>query len=152
LAPQGFLEQMPIDRRGRFQRMIDVFSPTNGIVRPGDATKASVVWKRAQEGIPALLRVQTLINEGQIACALERYRLARGQFPETLDALVPGLIQQLPRDIINGAPLKYHRADDGGFLLYSVGWNETDDGGKDVCDTSKPESLKEGDWAWLSRP
>jgi hypothetical protein len=149
LAPQGVLEQMFIRRSDDFQRMIDVFSPTNGIVRPGDVTRASSWWKRAQEGAPAVLRMQTLINEAQIACALERYRLARGEYPETLDALSPGFIQLLPRDIVNGAPLKYRRVDNGKFQLYSVGGNETDELGKDVSDPSQPESLKNGDWAWL---
>jgi hypothetical protein len=152
LAPHGALEQMFIRKSKDFQAMINAFSPTNGIVRPGDVSRASAWWKRAQEGTPALLRMQTLINEGQIACALERYRLARGEYPETLDALAPGFIQQLPRDIVNGEPLKYRRADNGKFLLYSVGWNETDEGGKDASNVSRPETLKNGDWAWISRP
>jgi hypothetical protein len=152
LMPHGVLEQAFIHKTDNFQRMIDVYSSTNGIVRPGDVMRASAWWKRAQEGTPGLLRVQALVNEGQIACALERYRLAHGEYPETLDALLPGFIQQLPRDIINGAPLKYRRTDNGKFLLYSVGWNETDEGGKDDCDTSRPETLKTGDWAWISRP
>jgi hypothetical protein len=151
-APHGVLEQMFIRKSEDFQRMINVFSSTNGIVRPRDVNEASAWWKRAQEGTPALLRIQTLINEGQIACALERYRLARGEYPETLDTLAPGFIQQLPRDIIDGAPLKYRRTDKGNFLLYSVGWNETDDGGKDGSEPSHPTSLKSGDWAWISRP
>lgn len=132
--------------------MIDVFSPTNGIVRPGDVSRASAWWKRAQEGTPALLRIQTLINEGQIACALERYRIANGEYPEALDSLVPEFMQQLPRDIVNGAPLKYRRSENGKFLLYSLGWNGTDEGGKDVSDWSHQESLKNGDWTWISRP
>jgi len=152
LAPHGVLEQMFIRKSQDFQAMIHVFSPTNGIVRPRDVSQASAWWKRAQEGTPALLRIQTLINEGQVACALERYRLARGEYPETLDALVPGLIHQLPCDIVNGTQLKYRRVDNGNFLLYSVGWNEVDDGGKDVSDASDPTSLKNGDWAWISRP
>jgi len=152
LAPHGVLEQMFIRKSEYFQRMIDVFSPTNGIVRPGKVEQASAWWRRAQEGTPALLRLQTLINEGQIACALERYRLSRGAYPETLDALIPGFIPQLPRDIINGAPLKYHRTENGNFLLYSIGWNERDEGGKDVSEPSHPASLKNGDWAWISRP
>ena len=87
---------------------------------------------------------QTLVNEAQIACALERYRLAHGDYPETLDALVPQFIEKLPHDIIGGEPLHYRRTDDGKFLLYSVGWNETDDGG--VPGTlSDP---KQGDWVW----
>ena len=72
---------------------------------------------------------QNLADEAQIACALERYRLAHGEYPETLDALVPQFMETIPHDIIGGQPLHYRRTDDGKFLLYSVGWNETDDGG-----------------------
>jgi hypothetical protein len=148
LMPHGVLEQLFIRKNDDFQGMINAYCPTNGIVRPADVSRASAWWKRAQEGTPGLLRMQTLINEGQIACALERYRLAHGEYPETLDALAPGFIPQLPRDIVNGEPLKYRRADNGKFLLYSVGWNETDDGGKDVSNVSRPETLKSGDWVW----
>ncbi|HEY5041711.1 MAG TPA: hypothetical protein VIK53_06870 [Verrucomicrobiae bacterium] len=35
----------------------------------------------------------------------------------------------VPHDIIGGQPLHYRRTDDGKFLLYSVGWDETDNGG-----------------------
>ena len=52
---------------------------------------------------------QTLVNEAQIACALERYHLAHDEYPETLDALSPQFIEKIPHDIINGQPLKYRR-------------------------------------------
>ena len=64
-----------------------------------------------------------------VAGALERYRLTHDSYPETLDTLAPQFIAKLPHDIINGQPLKYRRMQDGLFVLYSVGWNETDDGG-----------------------
>jgi hypothetical protein len=89
-----------------------------------------------------LARNQTLVNEAFIACGLERYRLAREEYPESLDALVPQFAAKLPHDIVGGAPLKYHRTADGRFVLYSVGWNEKDDGGV----VSK--SVEEGDWGW----
>ena len=76
-----------------------------------------------------MARNQTLANEAFLACGLERYRLAHGQYPDTLDALVPQFAEKLPHDIIGGQPLKYHRTADGQFVLYSVGWNEKDDGG-----------------------
>ena len=85
---------------------------------------------------------QTLVNEAQIACALERYRLAHGEYPETLDALKPEFIEKLPHDIIGGQPLFYRRTGDGKFLLYSVGWNETDDGG------ITSDKMDQGDWVW----
>jgi hypothetical protein len=84
-------------------------------------------------------------DQAALACALERYRLANRQFPDTLDALVPRFISQLPHDVINGEPYKYRRTDDGQFILYSIGWNEKDDGGvpgKTLFDE------KEGDWVW----
>src|ERR1039458_6325962 len=67
---------------------------------------------------------QTRVNEAIVACALERYRLAQGQFPDSLEPLSPRFLPKLPHDIITGAPLIYRRAPDGQFILYSVGWNE----------------------------
>jgi hypothetical protein len=93
---------------------------------------------------------QTLANEAQIACALERYRLVHGEYPETLDVLVPQFIETIPHDIIGGQPLHYRRTDDGKFLLYSVGWNETDDGGQDIS-AKTPNGVidfTKGDWVW----
>ncbi len=93
---------------------------------------------------------QTRVNEAIVACALERCRLARGQFPESLEPLSPRFVEKLPHDIITGTPLKYRRTPDGQFILYSVGWNEKDDGGTTVLPTGKerrPE-LTEGDWVW----
>src|ERR1019366_529823 len=86
------------------------------------------------------------------AIALERYRLAHGGYPESLDALAPQFIAKLPHDIINGQPLHYRRTDDGQFVLYSVGWNETDDGGEVALDgpfgKSGNVNINKGDWVW----
>jgi hypothetical protein len=88
---------------------------------------------------------QTAINQAAIACALERYRLANGHFPETLATLAPRFISPLPNDVLTGEPYKYRLTDDGRFVLYSVGWDEKDDGGvpgKTLFDD------KQGDWVW----
>lgn len=86
---------------------------------------------------------QTKMDEAQIVCALERYRLARGKYPEALNDLVPQFIDKLPHDIIGGQALKYHPTTDGQFLLYSVGWNETDDDGQ-----LSVFPYDHGDWIW----
>jgi hypothetical protein len=91
---------------------------------------------------------QNCANLALLACALERYRLANGQFPNTLDALAPKFIAKLPHDVINGQPLKYRRTDDGQFVLYSVGWNETDDGGTVGLNKEGKPDWHEGDWVW----
>jgi hypothetical protein len=84
-----------------------------------------------------------------VACALERHRLADGGFPETLAALVPRFLRQVPHDVISGEPLRYQRTADGQFLLYSVGWNESDDGGElAFLASGRGPEKKEGDWVW----
>jgi hypothetical protein len=85
---------------------------------------------------------QTLVNQALIACGLERYRLAHGQYPETLDALVPRFVDKIPYDVIGGQPPHYRSAMDGTFLLYSVGWSGRDGGGM------RSKTTAEGDWVW----
>jgi hypothetical protein len=149
LAPRGALFYDGFARKTRaWRNMINALTPADGILRPGDVSQAFAFWKRAQQSLPFLLRTKTLVDEAQIACALERYRLAHGEYPETLDTMVPQFIEKLPRDIINGAPLHYRRTDDGSFLLYSVGWNETDDGGQIVLPKGDPKKATIGDWVW----
>jgi hypothetical protein len=87
-------------------------------------------------------RNQTLANEAFVACGLERYRLAHGQYPDTLEALVPQFAEKLPHDIMGGQPLKYHRTGHNRFVLYSVGWNGKDDGGV------PGKTAAEGDLVW----
>jgi len=88
---------------------------------------------------------QTLLDQARLACVLERYRLAQGQYPERLEALAPQFIDKLPHDLIGGQPFKYRRTNGEGYLLYSVGWNERDDGG------IPGKSREEGDWVWELR-
>jgi len=89
-----------------------------------------------------MTRNQTFLNLAIVACALERYRRANGEYPQSLEGLVPVFAKSLPHDLVTGQPLKYRRTEDGKFLLYSVGWNETDDGGVRSKDREK------GDWVW----
>ncbi len=66
--------------------------------------------------------------------AVRRYRLAKGEPPESLQSLVPEYLKALPIDPYSGKPLVYRRAENagGGYLLYSVGSNGVDDGGQRV--------------------
>jgi hypothetical protein len=94
---------------------------------------------------------QNAANLARIAIALERYRLARGEYPDFLTPLETQFITRLPHDIIDGQRLHYRRTANGQFLLYSIGWNETDDGGNVVMDsTGSPVRAvwKWGDWVW----
>ena len=109
----------------------------------------------AQMALPAVsgsvmkfARIQAQLDLARVACALERYQLAHGNYPETLDVLAPQFISQIPHDIINGQPLHYRRIDAGKFILYSVGLDEKDDGGKIFLTEKGNVDQKKGDWVW----
>jgi hypothetical protein len=63
---------------------------------------------------------------------------------------VPQFIATIPHDLIGGQPLHYRRTDDGKFLLYSIGWNEKDDGGQQKSHRGYPytDDYSKGDWVW----
>jgi hypothetical protein len=98
---------------------------------------------------------QTQIDMARIACRLERYRLAHGSYPASLDALVPAYGAELPPDIMSGQPYIYRLNKDGTYLLYSVGWNQKDDHG-DISSSSYPSSSyptsESLDWVWQNTP
>ena len=100
--------------------------------------------------IEAFAQVQSRIDAATIACALERYRLAHGSYPESLDKLSPYAPQGLPLDLMNGEPYHYKLLPDGNYLLYSVGWNQIDDGGKVAYQPGDSNVLdrEQGDWVW----
>jgi hypothetical protein len=50
--------------------------------------------------------------------------------------------------VLTGQPLKYRRTDDGQFVLYSVGWNETDDGDTLGLNKEGNPDWHKGDWVW----
>jgi hypothetical protein len=105
---------------------------------------------------PKVAHAQTDVDLATTACALERYRLSNGRYPDELTQLVPAFLAKLPNDIIDGKPLRY-RKEGQRFALYSVGWNAHDDGGQFP---PKPEGGREfkrgmesapaeaGDWVW----
>jgi hypothetical protein len=105
----------------------------------------------SDEGQIAAL-VQNGANQGATACALERYRLANGKYPDVLAALVPQFAEKLPLDVCNGQSLKYRLQPDGEFVLYGVGWNEKDDGGTIILQPDGQLVAKEGDWVWPAYP
>lgn len=91
---------------------------------------------------------QAAVNLARTGCALERYRLAQGRYPDALDALAPQFIGKVPRDPVGGEALHYHAIDDRHFVLYSIGWNAKDDGGTVSLTKSGSVDLDNGDWVW----
>lgn len=83
------------------------------------------------------------------AVALKRFELRHGRLPAELGALVPEFLPAPPRDIFDGQPLRYRLREDGGFLLYSVGKDEKDDGGDAKSSSGKIYYMGNGrDLVW----
>jgi hypothetical protein len=86
---------------------------------------------------PALIKVAEADQRGhaQLRCAIvllaaERYRREHNRWPATLPDLVAGgYLKEVPSDPYDGAPLRLKRVEDG-LVIYSVGADCADNGGK----------------------
>jgi hypothetical protein len=76
--------------------------------------------------------------------ALEIWRSRHEGYPETLDVLVPAILPSVPKDPFDPAhSLRYRREGQTKYLLYSVGYDGTDNGGK-LCPSSNNEAAVRG--------
>jgi hypothetical protein len=158
LIPHGWIYQSMITAAERAPKVDTWMDPANRAVFPqqvdADQAALSALSGSSPYSFIVLLLtpnignacrrtalIQTKVDQANIACALERFRLPHGEYPEKLTALVPQFIEAIPADVIGAQPPHYRRAADGSFLLYSTGWSGRDGGG--VAKTNH-----EGDWVW----
>jgi hypothetical protein len=86
--------------------------------------------------MPAVRKVQDAYDRSEqvqrnlhVAFALAVYQREHGRYPAKLDDLAPRYLASVPNDIFSGKALIYRPAK-GGYLLYSVGVNGKDEGGR----------------------
>jgi hypothetical protein len=96
--------------------------------------------------IRRVLSMQTEQQMAVTALALHRYRLQTSKTAGDLAALVPEYLRTVPRDWMDGKPLRYRVLPEGGFIMYSVGEDGKDDGGDPI-----PSSKKEYRRLWDGR-
>jgi hypothetical protein len=79
--------------------------------------------------MPIYLRYYERVNNSiaqrrfmDLALAAAAYKADKGEFPTTLEILVPDYIETLPNDPMDEKPMKYN-AMDGGLDIYSTGWS-----------------------------
>ncbi|HEY0548816.1 MAG TPA: hypothetical protein VGF13_04385 [Verrucomicrobiae bacterium] len=159
-CPRGWLYQNAINYSRMMQKSVEVYDVRAQRVFPEKCDAAlAYILKELQVASPfkylagravpnlaratqAMAQQQAHLHEAALACALERYRRAHGEYPENLAALVPQSMNKLPNDLMTGEALKYQRAEKDKFRLYSVGWNLKDDGG------TRNTNRMAGDWVW----
>jgi hypothetical protein len=162
IMPRGWILKNMANLALLDQTMIDSIDRLQGVIHPGQVEAAagriagefslhagSPCWRLARNMISPMAaplettaKVQASVNEALVACALERFRLARGQYPAALRDLVPEFLSLPPADPVSGESLKYRPDGRGRYLLYSVGWDEKDDNG------APPDASGNGDWVW----
>ncbi|HPC96282.1 MAG TPA: hypothetical protein PLU87_15150 [Sedimentisphaerales bacterium] len=68
------------------------------------------------------------VHVARAAIAIERYRLADDRLPESIADVVPRFLEAVPEDPFDSESLRYGKRD-GGYVVYSIGPDGTDDGG-----------------------
>lgn len=174
LGPTGWLYQEQVTYHRLYdERVLLGFDPNAGTVQPrlidknrealDRELKRSAVWHHTgfarlifghlMKTLEGRAVAESRAHQTVAACALERYRQGNGSYPERIELLTPKFVDKPPLDVCDAQPLKYRRLQDGGFLLYSVGWNQQDDGGKQMMNPDGTDFVpKEGDWVWPAYP
>ena len=81
-------------------------------------------------------RSQAWLRCAQAALAAERFRISKERWPDSLDELVgTGYLESIPTDTYDYNPLRFRRTMDG-LIIYSVGPDNTDNGG--LIDRDRP--------------
>ncbi|MEN6459049.1 MAG: hypothetical protein ABFC63_08970 [Thermoguttaceae bacterium] len=79
-------------------------------------------------------RATTRIELNDLAFALAAYRADHGSYPVALADLSPRYIAVVPKDTFNRDADLHYKRQGNGYLLYSVGINGADDGGRGTED------------------
>ena len=90
----------------------------------------AMFWEGLQGATIREARCLANLRLAMTAIALEQFRAAHGnQYPATLAELTPAYLTAAPQDPFDGQPLRY-RKQASGYVLYSVGQDLKDNGGK----------------------
>jgi hypothetical protein len=104
--------------------LVNGMRPAPALIYLPSMTKVAVVrWQ-----------IDELIGATRCLIALHLYRNDQGRWPASLTELLPDYLAAVPIDRFDGKPLRY-RVDGDHLLLYSVGINREDDGGKPAPNT-----------------
>jgi hypothetical protein len=97
---------------------------------PDQPTLVRLLAPAVSKVLVAYQRTHAWLRCALVMVAVERYRLKHQRWPDALEALVTDkFLTRVPADPYDGAPLRFIRVDDG-VVIYSVGPDGKDDGGK----------------------
>lgn len=165
--PAGWFNEDKAGYIGTIQRYIDaVKHPTelpSTLAEIEAARAGSSVWNKirnplSQVAMPVIMSpakkiaaTQTILRSLATACAVERYRMAHGRLPATLEDLVPAFLPSAPTDPLTGKPLCYKPSESSSYLIYGTGWDQTDNAGSGVTSITSlsTKTMDQADWGVL---
>ena len=103
-----------------------------------------------------IILTESMLRRARIAIALERFFLTKGSYPAALSDLVPTFLSEIPGDPVTSGRTGYRKdPDNGRYVLWHVGLDGEDDGGRIIPDPGGGEEFPkinrrdyEGDWVW----
>jgi hypothetical protein len=118
--------ELPLHQRQKAFRAIEA--------KVDSLSKIHAFAKLPVEPIPRCVTLElnhiAQLRSAQAALAVQRYRLAAGRLPDALADLVPDYLGTVPLDPFDGNDLRYKKLDTG-FVVYSIGEDGKDDGGRE---------------------
>jgi len=91
--------------------------------------------------------LEALMETARIGLAARIFQAREKRFPAAIADLVPDILPREPLDPFTGKPLVF-RIDKDRLLVYSLGSNEKDDGGRGKYSIEQLVTPKDDDWAW----
>lgn len=114
------------------ERLLGALSPQLGVLFMKEAT------------------LEAMMLTTQAGLASKIYKNKTGRYPENLGALVPEILPEVPIDPFTGKPLVY-KTENGELLIYSLGSNQKDDGGRSTYAITMMVMDKDDDWTWREK-
>lgn len=91
--------------------------------------------------------LEAMFDTARVGIACKIYKNLNGDFPEKLAELSPEILEEIPVDPFTGEPFIYKK-EEAGFIVYSIGSNLKDEGGKGTWIITSIVMEKDDDWAW----
>jgi hypothetical protein len=167
--PMGWINEGKAGYIATIQRYIDAVKQPRELPSTLAEIEASLasrnVWNKIKNSmhstaLPALTgsakpiaATQTILRSLATACAVERYRMAHGRLPATLEDLVPAFLPSVPTDALTGKPLCYKPSESRSYLIYGTGWDQTDNAGSGVTSITNlsTKTMNQPDWGVLMK-
>jgi hypothetical protein len=137
IAVEPYYKQHDFLNKWHLERVPWYYKPT-GVLFP---EFHSVFLKEAS------LEAMMLATRAGLACKI--YKGRTGNYPASLEALVPDILPEVPTDPFTGKPFVF-RIQDGELLIYSLGSNQKDDGGR-MSPMTQLVMDKDDDWTWREK-